>query len=164
MRYAAYGSNLHPLRLGRRVSSARLIGTGYLANRSLRFHKRSLDESGKCNIVPEGRGVFVAVFELSSADKAVLDTIEGLGFGYIGISLQVPGIGLCDSYVADISYTDDSLVPYDWYKELVLLGARFHEFPDFYVEKINSIATRRDPDQDRSLKWWSTVELIKADA
>lgn len=164
MRYAAYGSNLHPRRLSDRISSAKLIGTGYLPNRSLRFHKRSLDESGKCNIISEGRGVHVGVFELSSADKAILDKIEGLGSGYVGTSLQVPEIGLCESYVAEYSYTDDSLIPYDWYKELVLLGARFHKFPDSYIEEIDAVATRRDPDQYRSSKWWSTVESIKADA
>ena len=164
MRYAAYGSNLHPLRLSERVSSATLIGTSHIPNWSLRFHKRSLDKSGKCNIVSGGRGIYVAIFDLSLADKAVLDEIEGLGFGYAGFSLRVPSFGECEFYMADAPYIDDFLVPYDWYRELVLLGARNHGFPKSYVNEIESVATRRDPDRHRSAKRWATVNAIKAAA
>lgn len=82
MYYAAYGSNLHPLRLRERVASARLIGTHFLADWSLRFHKRSRDKSAKCNIDAGGSGIYVAVSDISVADMRTLDGIEGLGSGY----------------------------------------------------------------------------------
>lgn len=44
----AYGSNLHPLRLRKRVSTANLIGIVEMQGYQLAFHKRSTDESGKC--------------------------------------------------------------------------------------------------------------------
>ena len=162
MQYAAYGSNLHPLRLSERVSSARLIGTKFLPNWALRFHKRSLDESGKCNITSGDDGIYVAIFDISAAGKSTLDKIEGLGSGYSGIMLSVPDFGECMSYAAEDSAIDESLAPYDWYKEVVLVGARAHRFPADYISAIDAVAARPDPDPARRAKGWNTVEMIKA--
>ncbi len=162
MRYAAYGSNLHPLRLSERISSAILIETSFLSDWSLRFHKRSLDKSGKCNIVSGGSGIYVAVFDISTADKITLDKIEGLDSGYAAISLPVPDIGECMSYAAEDSFIDNSLVPYDWYKELVLIGARTHGFPIDYIDEIDAVTARQDLDPRRSAKRWTTIEMVKA--
>lgn len=162
MRYAAYGSNLHPLRLTERTTSAQLIGIGYLPDWSLCFHKRSKDDSGKCSIVAGNGGVHFAVFELSIDDKLVLDRIEGLGSGYDETSLSIPDFGNCVSYVAEESYLDDCLQPYDWYKELVLAGARFHDFPDHYIRAIDSLQAIFDPNPERRTRNWKTVELVKA--
>lgn len=162
MRYAAYGSNLHPLRLTERISSAQLVATGFLPNWSLQFHKRSNDGSGKCNILSGGNGIHVAVFEISATDKLELDRIEGLGVGYSETILSVPGIGPCASYVAEQSHIDDSLVAYDWYKELVLLGASVHGFPDSYLDRIDSVPVRQDPSPDRRVDSWKIVGLLKS--
>ena len=89
--YAAYGSNLHPLRLRQRTPSARLLGWACVAGWSLEFHKRSVDESAKCNIVARGHGTFVAVYELSGHDKEILDGIKGIGRGYDLSYIDVPG-------------------------------------------------------------------------
>ncbi len=161
VRYAAYGSNLHPLRLGRRLASARFRGTAFLPDWSLEFHKRSLDGSGKCSIREGSSGVHVAVYELSAADRLELDRIEGLGAGYDEIALEVPGFGRCFSYAAADTHIDESLCPYDWYFGLVLAGALFHDFPDAYVERIRSVATTRDPDAGRHRSMWDLVELIE---
>ena len=109
--YAAYGSNLHPLRLQARTPTARLIGTGYLPDWSLRFHKRSLDTSGKCSIKKGSSGVYVAVYTMTAADKQLLDRIEGVGQGYANTTIQVPGIGECSTYVAEDTHIDRSLAP-----------------------------------------------------
>lgn len=161
MLYAAYGSNLHPVRLTERIASATFVATAFLPNWSLRFHKRSKDDSGKCNIVRGGDGVYVAVFEVSAADKRRLDTIEGVGSGYTEAVLQVPGNGDCHAYVAQESWVDDVLLPYDWYRELVLWGARFHGFPPGYVRLIESQQVWRDTDAERSARAWETVERIR---
>ncbi len=162
MKYAAYGSNLHPLRLTERTPSAQLIDAGFLPNWSLSFHKRSKDESGKCSIVAGDTGVHFAVFELSAADKLTLDSIEGVGVGYSETLLRIPGFGDCLSYIAEESHVDDSLQPYDWYKELVLEGMRFHGFPEHYLKTIDSIQALRDPDPERRARNWKTVELVRA--
>ncbi len=162
MRYAAYGSNLHPLRLGERISSAKLIGTSFLPDWSLHFHKLSLDKSGKCNIVSGSSGIHIAIYDISIADKNALDKIEGLGSGYAEISLAVPDIGECKSYAAEDSYIDNALDPYDWYKELVLIGARAHNFPGEYIDKIDAVIARQDLDSRRSADRWKTVEKVRA--
>ena len=162
MWYAAYGSNLHPRRLSERISSARLVTTSFLPDWSLHFHKRSRDGSGKCNILSGGDGIHIAIFDISAEDKLTLDNIEGLGLGYSEVFLSVPEIGECASYIAEESHIDDSLVPYDWYKELVLLGAHAHGFPDDYLDRIGSLPSREDPDSHRRVKRWKTVDLVKA--
>ena len=162
MKYAAYGSNLHPLRLSERIASAQLVATVFLPDWSLKFHKRSKDQSGKCSIRSGGDGVHLAVFEISRADKITLDKIEGLGSGYAEIAVCIPDFGRCVSYAATESHIDESLRPYDWYKELVLSGARFHGFPDDYVDQIESVPAIDDPDPVRRLREWKTVERVKA--
>ena len=160
MRYAAYGSNLHPLRLGKRTPSARLLGTAPLHGWELTFHKRSRDGSGKCTIAPGGDGVHVAIYEIDSADKQELDRIEGLGCGYDETRLSVPEFGSCATYVAQDSYLDASLPVYDWYRELVLLGARFHNFPITYVNLIEELEAISDPNEDRHLRNWTLAKAI----
>ena len=162
MRYAAYGSNLHPLRLTDRIRSAKLIATNYLPNWSLCFHKRSKDDSGKCSISVGDDGVHFAIFEISDDDKMALDKIEGVGLGYSEISLSLPDVGHCVSYIAEKSHIDGSLRPYDWYMEFVLVGARFHGFPDEYLKRIESIQTLCDPKPRRRIKEWETVEMVRA--
>jgi len=162
MLYAAYGSNLHPLRLAARIPSARLVTTSFLPNWTLHFHKLSKDGSGKCNIFSGSGGIHIAIFDISVDDKLALDKIEGLGSGYSEVLLQVPGVGDCMSYTAQETHVDDSLVPYDWYKELVLMGARAHSFPDNYLNQISSCPTRKDPDPDRRAKIWQTVDMVRS--
>lgn len=161
MRYAAYGSNLHPGRLALRIASAQLIGTAYLPDWSLRFHKRSVDASGKCSIQQGRRGVHFAIYDISAADKQVLDGIEGAGSGYAEISLVMPTYGRCFSYTASETYIDDTLEPYDWYRELVLAGARLLDFPQDYVSAIASVSACRDPESSRRQEMWDLVDLIQ---
>ena len=160
LRYAAYGSNLHPVRLGERVSSARFLGSALLSDWSLEFHKVSVDGSAKCSISAGSTGVYVAVFEMSTADKAVLDVIEGAGVGYSEITLDVPDYGPCYSYAATESYIDESLIPYDWYQALVLAGARAHAFPESYVQSIRQVPARGDPDGSRHQQMWKLVSRV----
>ena len=148
IRYAAYGSNLHPVRLTERLPSARLLGAGRLPAFSLSFEKRSLDGSGKCTISPGGGGVYVAVYEISLADKQQLDMIEGVGKGYACITVDVPGFNHCTTYIAEDSHRDPAARPYDWYRELVLLGCRYHGFPAEYIRHVGEV----DADCDGNLE------------
>jgi len=160
--YAAYGSNLHPTRLAQRIHSARQIGTGFVPGWSLNCHKRSKDGSAKFNIIAGGHGVYVAIFEISADDKIKLDNIEGVGSGYHTVNLSVPQIGYCTTYVAEDSYVDESLRPYEWYKKLTTLGARVQCFPDAYVQLIDEIPACEDPDKARHATNWRIVEAIES--
>lgn len=161
-RYAAYGSNLHPLRLQARVPSAELLGVGYLPNYSLKFHKRSEnDGSGKCNISTGRSGVHVAVYALANSDRPVLDTIEGTGHGYENREIEIDGFGNCSIYVATPDVIDETVHPFDWYRAYVLHGAQFHRFPANYTSHLESLRAIPDDDATRSALEWSQVEKIR---
>lgn len=159
--YAAYGSNLHPQRLRERIKSATLRGTGFLGRYTLRFHKRGQDDSAKCGISECGQGLHVAVYEMDEADRRVLDGIEGVGKGYEVDGVSVPGFGQCFTYVASRSHIDDWLQPFDWYREMVLLGCLKHAFPAPYCERIAALPVIEDPDPARRERNWRTVERLK---
>lgn len=160
--YAAFGSNLHPRRLQDRLPAATPLGSACLPGWSLHFNKRSEDTSGKCNILPHGDGVHLAIYSLSAADKRRLDKIEGVGLGYETGIVEVPGFGVCATYFAADTHVDDTLVPYDWYRKIVLLGCRWHAFPQAYIDGIAALVTAPDPDPERSRKNWATVARLRA--
>ena len=159
--YAAYGSNLHPQRLRERIRSATLRGTGFLHKYTLQFHKRGQDESAKCSISDCGQGLHVAIYEVNDSDRQVLDGIEGVGTGYEVDEVGVPGFGKCFTYVASRTHIDDLLQPFDWYREMVLLGCLRHAFPEPYCERIAALPVIADPDTARRDRNWHTVELLR---
>jgi hypothetical protein len=161
MLYAAYGSNLHPLRLRERVPLARFLGSSWLDGWSLNFHKRSVDGSAKCNIVPGGSGVAIAIYELQPGCKHTLDGIEGVGQGYHCEQLDAPGFGPCFAYIAADSHIDRSLQPYDWYVQLVVLGCKRLGLPASYIASIQEIITTIDPDPERRRVNRIMVEKLK---
>jgi len=120
-----------------------------------------MDTSAKCNIAAVGDGVYVAVYELSRADKALLDGIEGVGQGYAEQVIVVPGFDLCATYVAEPGYIDETLQPFGWYKELVLLGCRHHDFPDEYVAGVAAVDAIPDSDLARSVRRKRLIERIR---
>ena len=160
-RYAAYGSNLHPRRLRERIANARLIGKSYLKQYTLRFHKRGQDQSAKCGFSNCGQGMHVAIYEMDSAGKRELDRIEGVGRGYEVEHIDVPGFGRCFTYLAAKTHIDELLHPFDWYRELVLLGCLTHAFPGAYCERIAALPVMTDPDDHRRAMNWRTVEILR---
>ncbi len=164
MFYAAYGSNLHPLRLSLRLPKSRYEGTAAIAGKRLCFHKRSKDKSGKCNIVAGSGSVYVAIYELDGQDRTQLDQIEGVGLGYTVETIEVPGFGECFTYVATASFIDDELRPYSWYKELVLMGCEALRLPIDYIAMIQEVATIDDPDKARHAANMQIVEQARMSA
>ncbi len=149
MLYAAYGSNLHPVRLSTRLPGSRLVGVAAIAGKKLRFHKRGQDGSGKCNIIAGDDRIHVAVYEINAQERDLLDRTEGVGSGYCVETIEAPGFGECFTYVAPPSYTDSKLRPYSWYKELVLVGCKALKFPIDYIAMIINVAAIDDADKDR---------------
>jgi gamma-glutamylcyclotransferase len=155
--YLAYGSNLHPVRIAERVPSSRLIGVTRLDGYSVTFVKRSRDGSAKCNLVLTGDqrpGAYAAVYEIADAERCLLDRAEGLGSGYeeTRVAVHVNGARfVAFAYVADRRYVASDLLPYDWYKALVVEGARYHRFPRGYLSYLGETDCRPDPDRRRSL-------------
>ncbi len=164
LRYLAYGSNLHPERLRRRTPSAVPIDTCALRGWRLSFEKRGQDGSGKATIVETGDPshlVHGVVYEMHAGEKPVLDRIEGLNRGYREHVLSLPGHGTVWTYRAELEHTDRGLLPFCWYRELVLAGARHHGFPPAYIAAIEALGTAPDPDATRREAHEALLDAIR---
>jgi gamma-glutamylcyclotransferase len=164
--YFAYGSNLHPLRLAKRVPSARLVGIADLKKHCLSFHKKSIDGSSKCNILKthhESDIVHGAIYQLDLNHKAALDRFENKGNGYMDSPVTLHHKGqqyTCFTYRAQESHIDDDLMPYHWYKNLVVLGAKYLQLPEPYVSSLESIRSIDDPDPTRKVESEKLIQEI----
>ena len=153
MNYFAYGSNMSIARLRERVPRARKIGCCYLESHKLRFHKLSDDGSGKCNALYTGGAdrVYGVLYDIMSEEKPALDQVEGLGFGYREASSFV--INDRGDRVAAFFYSairiDNTVKPYSWYLNHVLVGARASGLPESYIRKLEQVAMIEDLDSER---------------
>jgi len=155
LHYFAYGSNLHPERMRRRVPSAQPLGCAVLTGHVLRFHKQSRkDGSGKCDAHYTGRPqdrVYGAVYSLAAAEKAALDAVEGPGYEVAErVVIQAGTQRAVFLYRARPDAVRRGLRPYDWYHALVVSGARHHGLPEAYVERLAAVAANPDPDVGRA--------------
>jgi hypothetical protein len=152
--YLAYGSNLHPLRLGARIDAPRVIGVVELPGYCLAFHKRGMDGSGKClfyDEVDRTQRVYGVLYAIEGRLAADLDALEGPGYRRQHLSVAVAGRTYAPYlYAAAPEHRDPGLVPYHWYKGLVLAGARYHGLPADYLAAIDAIPSLPDPNPGRS--------------
>ncbi len=154
MKYFAYGSNMSLKRLQQRVLEVIQLGIYSLASHELRFHKSGKDNSGKCDAyytgVPHNRVIGI-LYEIDLSGKASLDVIEGLGHGYNDKTVSVSNrAGEFEDAVTYYSTdNDESLLPYSWYKEHVLVGARAARLPSEYIAMIESVETISDKNLER---------------
>jgi gamma-glutamylcyclotransferase len=134
--YFAYGSNMLTRRLRERAPSARVVGPAVLRDHELHIHKKARDGSAKCNVVPHpGAVVHGVLFELDDDDWAALDRAESRGAGYERVAIDLDG-RIADLYVAQPGYIDEALLPFSWYLDFVVAGAREHGLPEEYVARI----------------------------
>ena len=83
--------------------------------------------------------------------------------GYHNASIEVPDFGTCSTYLGATTHVCDGLKPYDWYKEMVLLGCRKLDFPGRYRSVIEAVKNGPDPDERRSREQWQIVGLLQND-
>lgn len=157
----AYGSNMPTARITARCPSARVLGIAELRGHELRWHKISIDGSGKCDIVPSvapNASVFGVLYEIAAGEKAALDRAESKGSGYEEIAVDVVSDGKplkAKAYRA--TKTDSARRPYTWYRALVLAGAREHGLPTSYVSQLEAVSADADADKARE---HANLELI----
>lgn len=145
--YFAYGSNMSSKHFRLRISSAKLIGSAYLKDKKMVFNKGSIDNSGKANLVDSiGDVTWGVLYEIDAQDFGRLDQIEG---GYRRVQVRVfrsEGRG-----VNAVTYLSANLisepVAYDWYKELVISGAREHNLPQEYIAYLEQLPSKPDRTQ-----------------
>lgn len=150
----AYGSNMLSSRIKARCPSAHFLGVAKLHGYELKWHKRSTDGSGKCDVVPthnQARVVEGVLYEIKGSEKADLDNAEGLGNGYEEKKVQVVFKGAPRTVsIYTATKTDSSLKPYTWYKAFVVAGANEHKLQSEYVQQLEAVEAIQDPDRDRA--------------
>jgi len=158
-KYFAYGSNMCSGRLRARVP-CEFVTIAKVTGHQLRFHKRSNDQSSKCDVFYTGdqtHTVWGVVYDIPVSEKGELDGFEGLGSGYedLKVAVTLPnGDQLsAQTYVADPDYIREGLAPYSWYKAYVQAGAAEHGLPQQYIaEAIAPVVATKDPDPVRGAK------------
>jgi hypothetical protein len=145
-------------RLRERVPGAERISMFTLVEHSLRFHKVSKkDGSGKCDALFTGNPddfVIGALFEISANGKVALDQAEGLGFGYQEKWVTVTDAqgNLLEAVTYYATNTDPSLLPYSWYLQHVIYGAKETGVPADYLDVLSATRSQEDPDRERDAK------------
>ncbi|MAS08978.1 gamma-glutamylcyclotransferase family protein [Salinisphaera sp.] len=154
MFYFAYGSNMLTARLAERVPTVRPVGRGWLVGHQLHFHLSGSDESGKCNVLHTGDDrdvVHGAVYELDAERLDRLHAAEGPPYAFLELEIGTPeGPLRAATYRGRAEYLDDRLVPFDWYCDFVVHGAREHGLPADYVAALEAVVPRADPDTARA--------------
>ena len=151
--YFAYGSNMLHERLQRRVSSANPMGVAKLGGYRLAFRKRSMDGSAKCDLVSDTASeAYGVLFEMKEEELPFLDRAEGVGFGYERVERQLyyrtREIGAF-LYLAQPRYITTTDLPYSWYLQFVLHGAKQNALPPAYIQRIASTPRKEDDDIER---------------
>ena len=153
----AYGSNMNLNRLTQRVPSAMKISNVFLPGYKLVCNKVSKkDGSAKANIIKTDNlteFVWGVLFTIDKTEKTLLDKAEGLGKGYNEDTFiffdETNNSYVAHVYIADSKAIDNSLLPYDWYKEFIVSGAILNNLPAEYISKLQSITCIRDHDAER---------------
>jgi len=153
IRYLAYGSNMWRHRIELRLGVCELVGVVSLGEYALRFHKRGGDGSGKCDAFHTGNSadaLYGVVYSLTRTQRDMLDEFEGPGYITRDVSVRAQsGKFTAYVYVARPEHVEADLRPFDWYKSIVVAGARAHALPAHYVESIDRVGASADPDSER---------------
>lgn len=142
--YFAYGSNMNTKRIRSRVPLATVIGRARLLDKRMVCNKKGEDGSGKANLVDSpGDLVWGVLYEVDLAKLDKLDQAEG---GYQRTKLQVwteqGNPVTAEVYVSKKLAADP--MPYDWYKKLIIAGAREHQLPRDYLEYLEQLPSKPD--------------------
>jgi gamma-glutamylcyclotransferase len=168
MRYFAYGSNMLEARFKHRsrAPSASCIGVGMLRGYQLRFQKKGKDGSAKCNALETGNlddVVYGVVFLVAEREMLLLDKEEDIERG--GYSRKEVNIEMLNDfrklmvacYFANQNFIDNNILPFEWYKALVVAGAKEHNLPEEYIQVLSQYPGVYDSDKERAKK---ALELL----
>ena len=128
-----------------RVPSASPVSTARLDGWRLTLDKRAMDGSGKANLSSEaGASVWGFVYRIEHEKWTDLDGFEP---GYTRTHVEVVAADgrrlSAQTFIASVPAAE--LVAFDWYKALIVEGAREHKLPADYVAGLEALAARPDP-------------------
>ena len=143
--YFAYGSNLWTARMQERVPTARALGPACLPGHRLVCSKPGRDGSGKANLEPTPeQAVWGVLYRIDAEGLSQLDRFEG---GYERIILEVVDMhGIlrrASTYRSSLRSAEPVL--FDWYRQLMIDGARLHGLPRSWLAFLETLPMRPDP-------------------
>ncbi len=143
--YFAYGSNLWTARMQERVPTARAVGPARLPDHRLVCSKPGRDGSGKANIEPAPEQVVWGVlYRMETRELPRLDGFEG---GYERVVLEVVDVHgtsrRASTYRSSLRTPEPVL--FDWYRQLMVDGARLHGLPRSWLAFLQTLPVRPDP-------------------
>lgn len=158
-----YGSNMSSRRLRTedRCPHAEFNCVAFARGYLFKFNKKSTlgGGSGKGNIIYTGNSedvVWGVVFDVTSAEEAILDVAEGLGNGYNKIDITVHANNfekIVKTYISNEErFLDDEELPFDWYMDHCVRGAKEFNLPNEYVEFLNSFQFKTDTNLKRRME------------
>lgn len=155
-KYFAYGSNMPLARIQQRVPSARLVGVFCIKGYDLRFHMASDDDSAKCDAYHTENTedcVWGVVFDMLTSQRPALDKAESLNVGYSAKLVDVINVkgGTLEALIYCAIPIDDTVKPYSWYVNHVLMGALENKLPETYIDKIKKVEYVEDNNKERAL-------------
>ena len=143
--YAAFGSNMDPRRMGERCPHSPLRGTGWVTGWRLTFGGEEHGWDGALATIVEDpiEQVFVAVYDVTGDDEAVLDSLESADTGlYRKTRVRVAtmnGEQLAWTYVLD-AY--EGGLPSASYLGILAEAAQAADAPEDYVVALRARACR----------------------
>ncbi len=148
--YAAYGSNLDPVRMAKRAPHSPIIGPGWLDGWRLTFGKvdHGLDESLPTLVEDETSQVFVMLYELTEPDERALNSAEGFDLDFYR-KIHVRVNTLTGQFTAWLYVVNgyESGLPRSHVVDSIVEAAIVAGAPDDYVARISEFITG---DEDES--------------
>lgn len=149
----AYGANMCSEHLKEYSVSPEVPGEpACLVAHRLCFTKMSRDGSGKANLEPDlSSEVWGVLYSVPAAQLPILDRREGSGYARQQKVVHTARAAKVEAwvYVARASSATQALRPYEWYKRLLVEGAKEHGLPGSYLEALEAIEAVPDPDKVR---------------
>lgn len=143
MFYFAYGSNMERFQLKRLCPKAKFVAAATLSDHELSFVGNAPMWGGGIANIRErpGKTVEGVVWEISEADRKVLDEYEGYPTLYLHKEIQVRShAGKAITAVAYIMANPGrEMAPSKRYKQLLTSGAEEHGLSDEYIETLEAI-------------------------
>lgn len=148
--YFAFGANVHPGWLRRRIPGAELLGTGTLPGHRLAFRKRGRDGAGRSDACPDSAARLPGA--LYAFDVADFELLGAAGAGYRPAEVMVEtaaGAREAVCWRADPAEVEEGLRPWDWYVALIRAGAVLLGLPGEHVRWLESVPVAVDRDRER---------------
>lgn len=143
MLYFAYGSNLGPSTFAARCPTCKLAGIARADGFRLGFTRYSeRRRGGVADLVPApGAAVWGALYELSDADLAALDDIEGVPSAYVRevLTLQHADGATMSAWAYTVAAKAAEIRPSRMYWRLIVEGAKEVGLPGTYVALLEAI-------------------------